>query len=81
MELFKLFGTIAVDHSKADEAIKQTVKQSSKIGESFSDSEKKAGKSLSQIAAESGKSMNEIRSDVGKMAAEYECFRCYEKSI
>lgn len=71
MELFKLFGTIAVDHSKADEAIKQTVKQSSKIGESFSDSEKKAGKSLSQIAAESGKSMNEIRSDVGKMAAEY----------
>lgn len=71
MELFKLFGTIAVDHSKADEAIKQTVKQSSKIGESFSNSEKKAGKSLSQIAAESGKSMNEIRSDVGKMAAEY----------
>ena len=71
LELFKLFGTIAVDHSKADAAINQTVKQSAKIGESFSASEKKAGKSLSQIAAESGKSMSEVRSDVAKMAAEY----------
>ena len=71
MELFKLFGTIAVDSSKAEKSIKQTTDQASKMGESISNNGKKVKKSLSEIAAESGKSVNEIRSEVSKIAAEY----------
>lgn len=71
MEIFKLFGKIAVDNSEANRAIDETAKQSKKIGSSFNESQQTTSKSLKQIASESGKTVNEIKSDAMKLAAEY----------
>lgn len=71
MEIFKLFGKIAVDNSEANRAIDETAKQSRKIGSSFNESQQTTSKSLKQIASESGKTVNEIKSDAMKLAAEY----------
>lgn len=71
MEIFKLFGKIAVDNSEANKAIDETAKQSKKIGSSFNESQQTTSKSLKQIATESGKTVNEIKSDAMKLAAEY----------
>lgn len=78
MELFKLFGTIAIKNSDANKAIDETDKKaktaSSGVKSSFGkmkDAGTDTGKSLKQIAEEQGKSINELRSDVAKAAAEY----------
>lgn len=78
MELFKLFGTIAVKNNEANKAIDETDSKakssSNNIKKSFSgieNSSKNTGRSLKEIASEQGKSLNEIRSDVAKAAAEY----------
>ena len=71
MEIFKLFGKIAVDNSEANRAIDETAKQFKKIGSSFNESQQTTSKSLKQIASESGKTVNEIKSDAMKLAAEY----------
>lgn len=71
MEIFKLFGKIAVDNSEANRAIDETAKQSKKIGSSFNESQQTTSKSLKQIASESGKTVNEIKSDAMKLAVEY----------
>ena len=71
MEIFKLFGKIAVDNSEANRAIDETAKQSKKIGNSFKESQQTTSKNLKQIAAESGKTVDEIKSDAMKLAAEY----------
>lgn len=71
MDIFKLFGTIAVNNSEANKAIDDTAKASRKIGDGFKDSRKTTGKSLKEIAAENGKTVGEIRSEAMKLAAEY----------
>ncbi len=71
MDIFKLFGTIAVNNSEANKAIDDTAKASKKIGDGFKDSRKTTGKSLKEIAAENGKTVGEIRSEAMKLAAEY----------
>lgn len=71
MELFKLFGTIAIDCAEAEKGIEKTSAEARGIGKSFTESQAVAGKSLSQIASENGKTVNQIRSEVAKAAAEY----------
>ncbi len=44
MDIFKLFGTIAVNNSEANKAIDDTAKASRKIGDGFKDSRKQPGK-------------------------------------
>ena len=53
MELFRLFGKIAVDNSEANRAIEDTTKKSKGIGDGFKESKISIGKSLNEIAAES----------------------------
>lgn len=71
LEIFKVFGEIAIDHSKADQAIEKTSSNARKIGESFEKSVSTSGRSLAEIAAANGKTVNEIKSEVAKIAAEY----------
>ena len=71
MELFRLFGKIAVDNSEANRAIEDTTKKSKGIGDGFKESKISIGKSLNEIAAESGKNINELKSDIMKLASEY----------
>ena len=69
--VFKLFGTIAIDNTKALSQISKTTKATASIGKAFSQAQATSTTSLSQIAAANGKTVNQIRSDVAKAAAEY----------
>lgn len=71
MELFRLFGKIAVDNSEANRAIEDTTKKSKGIGDGFKESKISIGKSLNEIAAERGENINELKSDIMKLAGEY----------
>lgn len=71
MNIFELFGRIAIDNTEALKQISKTSKAATEIGKSFKQAQATSGKSLSQIAAENGKTVNQIRSEVAKAAAEY----------
>lgn len=71
MNIFELFGRIAVDNRDAISQISKTSKAAAEIGKSFGKAQAVTGKSLAQIASENGKTVNQIRSEVAKAAAEY----------
>lgn len=71
MNIFELFGRIAVDNKDALSKISATSKAATEIGKAFGKAQAVTGKSLAQIASENGKTVNQIRSEVAKAAAEY----------